>query len=398
MTDDPDYPFPFSDEENANRDIYDADRAPLVIVDRSDLERFAACPFSGRASLDGLVQIGNAMTNSGQEVHEAFSGAIKEYVESDRLDMSPKEFVDDVLGRLRHSRPDVQPDVLDAAERAVWKLSELVMTMNPRNVLKFDGGEGKLSGQLAIDLPECGIRYTSEVDFLHSGPSRKVLHVVDWKSGWKMHDAASNEKSFQFQTHAALVFGNYPEIDAVEITTFNTRRSTMSRPIEFDRKRDLRNIMARIHTAGTAFMLNRTIPLADVPTWAAVEKCRICDARKLCPKRPPNTVADDPGEFLKAYIAAAAKAEALKEELTEYVDAQGEDIVTPDGDAFGRDKPASERKVSAAIYSLTPGLKEQRAGSEPRAPKVSKPRKEKAAEVSGLDEVFARMSQQTPAT
>jgi hypothetical protein len=366
---------PFYDPNDTLPAFADVAAQRLVTVDRSDLERWAACPAQAHIVASGKVQTGNAMTASGQEVHDAFSGAITEYVESDRLDWAMSEFADDVLRRLRESRPDVQPDVLDAAANCRWKLADLVLNLNPRNILKYDGGNGTRSGQLAIDLPAVGIRYTSEVDFLHASSSKEVLCLVDWKSGQKVYDADGIWSSFQFQSHAALILENFPKVEAVSVRVFNTRRSTFTRPVEFERKTDLPNIMARIYTAGGIFMANRSKPLASVPIWPGVDKCSICDARKLCPSQPPPSVADDAESFVLSIVAVEAKLKAMKMEAAAYVDSMGEDIVTNDGTAFGRCKPPSDRRADATIYELTQGRKEQRAATEPPSPKPRAKRK-----------------------
>jgi len=383
---------PFGDEYGDGTDTlasFIAAGAPkFPIVDRSTLERYSICPAQARIVDSGAVLTYSDAANSGQEVHDAFSGAITEYIESERLDWSPKEFADGVLRRLRHSRPDVQPDVLDAAAGAVWKFTEIVTGMHPDNILKYDGGQGKRSGQLAIDIPECGIRFTSELDFLHSGPAKNVLHLTDWKSGWKFHDAASIEKSFQFGSHAVLILDTYPKIDVVEISVFNTRRNRLVGPVEFERNR-FDSYKARLISAGTVMMQNRNVPTAELPCWPAVEKCRICDASKLCPIQPPPSVKDDPVEFVKSLIALEAKFDAMKAEAAEYVDATGEDIVTEDGTAFGRSKPASDRKPPAAIYTTTIGQREAKPRAKKKAEKITD------AIVGGLGELLKDIKQET---
>ena len=344
---------PTPDEKRQALDaLHVLDETPaLRVVDRTPLESVATCPFAWAAvHRDRRVVIENTLLAAGQEVHDALSRTLLEWVECGG-NLSPRELSNSVEIELRQSRPDVQPEVIDGAIRSAWAWGQFIWNIRPANILRFDGGEvcGK-PGQLSIDGLSKDVRVTSEIDLLHAGPSIDCLHEVDYKTGHKIHTAQDVADSFQFGLHAVLVFATYPNVQALEVVVWNTRTNNRSYRVIFDRRREP-ELRTRVQMAIGTMLQHEADPTP--PTWPTFENCSICDAARLCPAADGAIVeaATDPLGALNQLIVAEARVEALTKALVARVDATGSDIVG-DGVAFGRAAPSSDRRKPAKLYTL----------------------------------------------
>lgn len=334
------------DEREATLDAFIVDDGPqLESIDRTTAENWD-CPFKGKAIEDGRAAPVGILAESGQAVHDSFASVVLDWVESHGA-LEPRDMALDTEFALRNARPDIQPEALRAGRPSVWPWARFISEILPENILRFDGGEkiGR-SGQLAWDIPDLGVRYTSELDLLYAGPSPVVLHETDYKGGWKGWTADDVYSSFQFQSHAALVLVNYPKIECLSVEIWNTRANRRTYPVEFTR-RNLPDYQARIRNQ---LELRRT-HFADPPAWPWQEKCRICPAAALCPVRT-YPIGEKPEDVLRQIIAIDAAADALREHLKAHVDATGRDVRCGSV-CFGRSKPPSTRKPNAVMYELS---------------------------------------------
>lgn len=374
----------------------------LHTIDRSTLERYATCPAQGVIMDSGELLDSSSMTASGEEVHLALSRTTQEYVDA-QGHINKRDLAQTALGWLRAARPDAQPAALQAAAGIVFPWAELIATKDVSAILRFDGGEGDRSGQLAWDIEDLGVRITSEVDLLLGTPSPQVVQEIDYKSGWKRWNESMVRDSFQFQLHAWLIWHNYESVDAVAVRVYETRSRRLTYSIEFRRERDYAAINTRVRSAAGEWFMHAGNDPDKVPTWPTVEKCAICSAAIRCPaalhvrefcadapsaidelqvleanqtywKKVAGACVDDVGAFaarldgaiekitahmgklladkqaaVDAMIPVQARIDALKQLAAQYVDAHG-DIVGKSGFAFGRNKPASSRKAQAMFY------------------------------------------------
>jgi hypothetical protein len=368
--------------------------AALPPVDRSTLERYAECPAKGRIIDIGLTHTANQLTNVGSEVHAAIAVLVEEYVACGG-EMKQAELMDVLNGAMHKSRPDVQPEVIEAMRYSAFSFCRLLNDIHPINIVRYDGGRGARSGQLSQNLTALGLCYTSEVDLLYAGPAKTVLHEIDYKSGHLRHSVQSIRRSFQFQSHWWLVAANYPDVQSLEVQVFNTRTNDLTSAVEFTRD-DLPAIESRIMLAAMNYKAWHQAELVAEMAWPAREKCRLCDGARHCPIQPPRECAEDPAAFVNAMLAVEAKYDAMREEAIAYVEASGEDIVTEDGVAFGFDKP-TERKRTAALYQSSGAPARKR---EPRAESsrsTSSRRRNAPADDSFLDAAFASLAQKNEA-
>lgn len=323
----------------------------LPILDRSTLERYATCPAQA-VYVAGNPDAAGYAAAVGSEAHNAISRTLTAYTAAQGL-MSPRDFREALESELRLSRPDVQPEVIRSMRPVVYRLAEAMAGQDGvhfQNILKYDGGAGEKSGQLAVEFD--GVTITSEVDLLHATRSKELLKEHDWKTGWGTYDEQDVFDSFQFQMHWFLIAKHYPEVEELRVTVWNTRIGKPTRPVSFDRSH-LQAIETRIRSAVTEWRRWREMPLDLVDAWPTVEKCRICPASLVCPEtqRKPNPCEADPVAFLDSIVAVAAKLEAMQQEATAYVDKTGRPI-THAGSAFGRDKPKAARKPAAVLYTI----------------------------------------------
>ena len=320
-----------------------------TVLDRSILEMYAECPAQARLSESHPCSM-PAIAESGEATHHAISRTVTTYIESSGV-LSPNQLRDEIRTELQESRTDLQPQTIEAFRKSVWTFSEYLTGIHFQNILRYDGGEGLLSGQLSWDFEQLKIRVTSELDLLHATESPSLLAEVDWKTGWKKFTEKDVRESFQFQLHAFLVLMNYPDVEAVRISAWNTRYNTVSWAVEF-RRDFLEPIRVRILKACQNWWNYRQTPIKDVPAWPVREKCRICDYALHCPAADSEIkdVQADPQAWVKRIIVIKKQIKELETLAKEHVKLHG-DIRTDEGDIFGFDKPKSTKKI-ASLYRI----------------------------------------------
>lgn len=338
------------EEQSRTIDAMDVgfDDSPLPILDRSTLERAAECPFQAHAVAKGLVKDLKACMDSGNEVHGAFSAAVHDWIDSDGQ-VEPHDLLSTIEFHLANSRPDIQPDVLQGGRASMWAWVNFIKDIHPDNILAYDGGEKQQrGGQLAWDMPDLGVRVTSEIDLLIAGDSIETVDEIDYKSGWKEWTATEVKYSFQFQMHAALILRAFPNIAAVNTSIWNTRSNNKTYKVAFARKH-LNDFESRIRQA----VISWRSSLEHPPAWPAYDKCAMCPAAMLCPEVTAEIrdVAADPKKALLQLVALDAAHTKLSKLLGARVKELGHDIVSGDA-AYGLQKPKASRKPTAALYAV----------------------------------------------
>ena len=314
------------------------------IVDRSTLESWQTCPFQAKAIQDGRAINGSVLASAGQAAHDCYSAAIHDWIGSaGTLDAST--IAEGIRTMALHSRPDVQPIVVQSTKYSAWKWSDWLTTIHPDSILRFDGGVDERSGQIAWDVE--GVTLTCELDFLTTGRSPEILELYDWKAGWKEWCATDIDASFQFNLYPWLVLQNY-DVREVHTRVFNSRAGQFTGYVPFTRE-DAQKFRCRIIEA---IEVKRTHEGSDdPPTWPDPDKCRICPAASFCPSAGAEAVSldSDPGAYVAELYKLETRVKAMKKAAAAHADLHGT-IHGPGGLRFGRDKPAS-RKPTASIYT-----------------------------------------------
>lgn len=330
------------------------------LADRSLLESYADCPQQGAAVETGLCTTGGPEADSGNEAHEAYGAIVEAFVGGEHR---VRDLADIGLGMARRSRPDVQPDVLQAVGRSLWIFAsqlvyapgEQAVLRNPADVLRYQGGKGERSGQLAVDFipsdyEKPGVRVTSEIDLLMAGPAENVLAETDWKTGHTQWSATDVRAAFQFRLHAWLVMKNYPACEALLCRVWMTRLGYPTDWVRFSR-RDAEDMEARLMMT----CLNRGMALEAVAAgrpaacWPAKVKCLRCAYCLQCPQAHQDAarLMDDPEAFLADTACVQANLEQRTELLKAYVEAHGE---LRGGGLVCGEKPAAKKKACITLY------------------------------------------------
>jgi hypothetical protein len=323
-----------------------------TVVDRSTIERFSLCPAQARFIELGRVRCDSDETESGSAVHNAFSEVTSAYVES-RGQMGVNDLRDELLQLACASRPDIQPDVIAAVRSVAHGWAKFLNGIHHDNVLRWDGGEGERSGQLAHDWPEFRIRATTELDLLYVSESPEVAEIVDYKSGYLRWDHSKVAESFQFAFQSWVTLHNYPDVQAVRVRIWNTRFNQLTYPVLYKRS-ELYELDWRVRSACQAYASHRDIAPEQSATWPTVQKCSMCNAAALCPaaSRDIHDGALDACGLVDEIVAREANLKALQKIASGIVKSTGRDIETPAGNYFGTGRPKRKQAPKMESYSL----------------------------------------------
>jgi hypothetical protein len=136
--------------------IDDTGPAPLVL-DRSTGERWCTCPRQGWFVDNGGVSNSSFAAESGTACHAIIAAAIKARHKDGAQHFDIRQLMTELAAK---SRPDLQPDVLSALTgSAIWKIADIICRRRDNgaerhadDAIRYQGGEGEHSGQLAADL------------------------------------------------------------------------------------------------------------------------------------------------------------------------------------------------------------------------------------------------------
>lgn len=326
---------------------FDSPEAPKVVtVSRSELEQWATCPKRAQLLIEH-EETESTPARVGSYVHEVLGRIVRDFIDHEKSYgiRNAEDLQSELEEALREAPPDIQPQVLKAFRGSTYQWARWLSGINPRNILRFDGGEGAESGQLAAMIGD--VRLTCEMDLLLSTPSPQVLRIVDWKSGWKPWDSQTVFDSFQFQFYSWIVFSNYEDIRAVQVDIWCTRSGVKNVwTVEFSRSQ-MKNIEIRLRMVLRDFMNSEEARPSH-------ENCSICPVVLRCDASGgEGDVPKDPVAALRQLVVLDARRKTLHEKLWAEVDRTGTDIADPEnGTAFGWDKPTTRKKSPSPTYAI----------------------------------------------
>ena len=336
----------------------------LPVIDRSTLEAWQSCPFSGYARDHRLVLNESAAADAGNESHNAISRAVTMF--SDGLIPKLSDFVAEMQYAAEQSRTDVADVAAGGVKGAMWPLARHIMyapsgdPRSPLDILRHDGGTGEKSGQLAWEFEDekhDKVMLTCRVDLLLATASEEEVELNDWKSGfatWSADDVAS---SFQFGVfYPTLVLLNYPGANAVRVRIWNTRFGAFCSPFVFTRRIHMPAAMRKISAAmSLRAKYFEAIP-ESVPTWPDPLKCSMCPAVTGCPRIKPITAAGidtlEPGAMLESLVVLEEATAVIRKRLDGVAKACGGDFVHGRL-SYGISKPKAMKTPARDPY-LTP--------------------------------------------
>lgn len=321
-----------------------------ITLDRSTLERYAACPWQAyvlglldtlaalargerifaweRKRLDEadpkLIEelrkyaqcgMSSLICDSGVEVHRIIDQAFSE--SKGDLEKIP-EWIEENLPR---SRPDIQPQVIIAARHVCDVLADLHISVIGTEIQMEYVLFPETSSRAAVII-------TQAMDLIGEG-REKALHIHDWKSGHKRRTNAEAFESFQAQCAALIVWKQkaYAEVQKIywwyQETRFGTKAFAKFERGEFHpRLPHLTQEIAfecRMEEAAKLF-------LADVrECWPMDAKCCWCDAIRWCTLAHVDAqeIAFDERAFIDKLIVDEESVRRRKKAATEWLKSKG---------------------------------------------------------------------------
>jgi hypothetical protein len=272
---------------------------------------------------------------------------------------------DEARGYLNGSRSDVQPEAIKCARASLYEWSRYIVNLSPANILRWDGGKGERSGQLSWDMPDLGLRITSEIDLLHASPSPELVIEVDYKGGNKLYSVADVAASFQLSAvHPWLILHNYPHVNAVMVKVWNTRRNRVTYPVEI-RREQLSEIAARIRSAALYWKQYHNSLPENAPTWPSLEKCSMCECAAICPaaNRDMAQLVGDERGFVDQMVATEAALAKMKDLAKARVKQLERDLEGSGSNRFGTHK-VKERSPTATLYQVKSTTEDEQESEE----------------------------------
>ena len=351
---------------------FDADDKPQVLLDRSTLEDWMACPFRGSCTeghpeadyWEKMLPVGPA-ADAGNEVHRIIAEGIDLYA---RDGEDPTDYWQ---AEMKKGRADLQEATLAGLRKTIWSLSRYVKKLHPHDFLLYqqprkDDGSYVIKdehakdhdGQLAWELLPANstrgpLMVTSEVDLLVACASREEIAEIDFKSGMKVWNSDSVKQAFQFRLHAWLLFKNFPDVRFVRQSVWMTRMNWLTPRVNVTR-RELENIEALLLMSAKE---RESVMYGGhaAEAYPSESKCAWCRAVLVCPSAcaPQAEIVENPLKYAKDTVAVQTMLGKRLETLREYVDAHGE--VSGDGVAFGLKAPKKIRKAAKTDYRFYTG-------------------------------------------
>jgi len=304
-----------------------------ITFDRSDLENTANCPFAAKAIRDGKVQNISRLMDIGSEGHLL----IKEGIEWGNGDYMVA--ADYILAEVTKARPDIQPEVI----KALRFISNELKRIGNFNYGNLVGVEKQFSAELLPASQSRGaVIITARLDLVNAGRDKTVLHVHDWKTGYKHRSNSEAYASFQTCCIAWILFKELADVQEIHFWYDQTMTDTRAY-CKLERDRDYYNFQGRLETAVMLRLRDSS------EAWPDIEKCSWCPATAIC----PHVVADardfntDKVPFLQQMIALQARLTAMKKIANAYVKKHGNIIFA---DHVYGDK--GRQKVSYSAFKI----------------------------------------------
>jgi len=280
-----------------------------ITFDRSDLENTANCPFQAKAIRDGKVKNVSRPMDIGTEGHRLIAEGIT-WGEGDYMAAA-----DYVLEEVAKARPDIQPDVIKALRFIANELKRI----GNYSYGSLIGVEKQFTALLFPATPSRGAIYvTACIDLANAGRDKTVLHIHDWKTGYKQRSNSEAYADFQTCCYAWILFYTYPDVQEIHFWYDNTMFDTRAY-CKLERDRDYHNFQGRIEQA----VLLRLQECEDA--WPDLEKCSWCPATAIC----PHVIAEardfnaDKEAFLLQLIATQSRLTAMKKVANAHVKEHG---------------------------------------------------------------------------
>jgi len=282
-----------------------------IILDRSALELFMACPLQCKLDQDAGDR-GDAdadrPANVGTEFHRVMADYVTELLHAGE----------------RHNTDSLKALAVAGDARYQPELLHLAQLTGPRISIWIPGYIGH-EVQCAYELPNFGpagetVKLTCRMDYVKHGYGPGEIHIMDWKTGW-------GKSGFDFQAmfYAVVAWRKWAETTRVIWQPFHCRFGTLGKPHEFD-EAALAEAEMVIKQAAMQYLQEE-----DWSPSPGMERCRWCRFQEKCDaERRFSEIDEFPVDFANATLKMKAEIKSRMAALKAYVKAHGP-IQTDDG-------------------------------------------------------------------
>jgi hypothetical protein len=294
----------------------------------------------------------------GSECHQIVSDTITAHREHA---MRAGDFADMLRDKAAKSRPDLQPQIVDRFKAGAWTIATAICCADngeprsPEDIMRYDGGEGEHSGQLAYDVPlgDTIYRLTGEIDLLVNISDREV-DLSDYKSGYRWWTGTDVRESFQLGAfYPNLVFRNYPEVERINVRVIMPAYADITAAVTITHK-DRYAIDQRLSSALATYDKHRRAKRAeDVPCNPLPSRCDLCRYAIKCPMCARSTMglSESPERLIQELSILSAAVKARETRLDGIVRQTGQDIEFGKL-RYGTGKPKAKRAATCDLYEV----------------------------------------------
>jgi len=312
---------------------------PPITYDRSDLEATANCPFSAKAIREGKVVSKSFLAEVGIEGHRILA----ETMEACKGDS--QAIAGWLETELLTARPDLQPEVI----RSMKGISQTLRLIPSERIIAI---EKQYSSEFAPATTTRGpIVLTCCIDIVLAGRDRTVVHIHDYKTGWKQRSNSDAADAYQTCHLSWVIFNALPDVETIHFWYEQTRFGTRSYA-RLEREKDYFRLEGRIQRAVELRFMDSS------EAWPDMDKCAWCAATAICPRvvGEGKDLNDDTQDYLKQFIALQARLNTMSKAMKAYNKKFGE--LRTGNQVFGYKPPA--KKIIYKLYKDEPEKEEDK--------------------------------------
>lgn len=254
-----------------------------IIVDRSTAECYATCPFQASLVTKNIKDYDSELSIIGTECHSIAERAVRQGFNERYNSDEMQTFTDDLIQQIAESRPDIQPDVINASKYLADQLCRVPI----ERILVDQEGKPFIEYQVDAELGKArdgtAIIVTARIDLAYAGLNS--IHVIDWKFGYKKFTNTIAKSAYQTCHNSWILFQMFPDIETIHFWYYMPRMglrayTKLQRSEEAPSMPHLTTedcLLYRINSAVTYLLENCK------EAWPEEKKCLWCPVVTKCP-------------------------------------------------------------------------------------------------------------------
>jgi hypothetical protein len=319
-----------------------------IIADRSSLQQCGTCPHQRNLCEKHNIQPLNKCVQVGSEIHRIVEETLKPVVEEMACHetLSPPELAEAIVDALPMSRPDIQPEVMNAAR---WLADMICHTP----IHKIIGIEKQIDYELFPGTQSRGpFMITTCIDLLMSG--RESLIVYDWKTGYKKRSNQEAKDDFQTCVIAFILWKLYPDLKTIHFfyksTYWGSSHDAYCRLERNEELPQLPHLTLEMQFQARIILASQLWMNKSDEAWPEPKKCSQCHAIHYCKYADPTAkeMTDDPQKFVDQMVVLEEKLKSMKGYAKDYI----KEHITMKGTASEFTFKPPKSKFCPKIYAL----------------------------------------------